>query len=447
MAPDTLTAGSFATIAVTIVLFTIAAMLIAFALLGDRLRHRDVFYSGVLAAVYALRMAARSSWLPQLIGHDALLEVLAAELEYVAPVAGALAFLHIFGNRWRLPNRIALFAFAAVAVIAIPFELATGRIGLFLPAVNALVVLLIVVVLLNLMLPDAGQFQQRLLRAGALVFGLFVLNQHFRVVAFASEPLGFLVFMVTIGIVTMRTTLRDQQNLVVVQTELQTARRIQMSLIPAAPPRVEGLELSAFYRPASEVGGDFYDFAEREGRVAVFVADVSGHGVPAALLASMLKIAFATEWPRSEGPGSLLLRLNELFCGRMERQFVTAACVEIDTTSWTARVATAGHPPVLLLDTNGLRELATRGPVIGRFRSIDIEEREVALEPGATLVLYTDGLTEARNQADELWGEERLCGALQRSLAFEGIVNEAQAWSGGFEDDVTLVGIRRAGKT
>jgi serine phosphatase RsbU (regulator of sigma subunit) len=205
--------------------------------------------------------------------------------------------------------------------------------------------------------------------------------------------------------------------------------------------------------PASEVAGDFYDFLELEnGALGVFIADVSGHGVPAALVASMLKIALATQSEHAASPASILKALNMLFCGRLERQFITAAYVHIDPTAGMLVAASAGHPPPILRRSEAVEEIVANGVVLGRFRDARYDEVTLPFVPGDTLVLYTDGVTETMNRGAAMWGDERLLAsvAANRSDSAEmlatTIVREVATWrgvAGAPDDDVTLIVVKR----
>src|SRR5271167_1751022 len=144
--------------------------------------------------------------------------------------------------------------------------------------------------------------------------------------------------------------IREQlaQQLLAIQKELETARQIQLSILPAEIPKIEGLDIAARYVPMSSVAGDFYDFIiVDEKHLGILVADVSGHGMPAALIASMLKIALASQVAHAFDPGRVLGGLNQSLCGKFKHHFVTAAYLFVDREKNTMSYAGAGHPPLL----------------------------------------------------------------------------------------------------
>src|SRR5277367_811642 len=127
--------------------------------------------------------------------------------------------------------------------------------------------------------------------------------------------------------------IREQlaQKLITIQKELETARQIQLSILPSEIPRIEGLDIAARYIPMAEVAGDFYDFiVVDEKRIGILVADVSGHGMPAALIASMLKIALSAQGAHAADPAQVLAGLNQTLCGKFQHHYVTAAYLFVD---------------------------------------------------------------------------------------------------------------------
>ena len=203
---------------------------------------------------------------------------------------------------------------------------------------------------------------------------------------------------------------------------------------------VRGLEIAARYLPMSAVAGDFYDFLEiDEKRIGVLIADVTGHGVPAALIASMLKVAFAGQIANAQDPARVLTGLNAALCGKFEEHFVTAAYVYLDLEQNLLRYSGAGHPPVLrsyntgVVEARGIKvkgveatrvelrdvevsgvnlrlseELEQNGLMLGLFPEATYTSLEIAVSSGDRFLLYTDGVSEAKNAGQEEFGSARL---------------------------------------
>ena len=243
-----------------------------------------------------------------------------------------------------------------------------------------------------------------------------------------------------------------------IQHELEMARKIQLSILPREVPRVEGVEIAARYVPMTSVAGDFYDFIPvDEKRFGALVADVSGHGVPAALVASMLKIALAAQSPHASDPARVLAGLNQALCGKFETHFVTAAYLFVDTEKGTIDYAGAGHPPLVLCGNSGsARAVQQNGLFLGMFPHAKYSGIQVPITPGDRCAVYTDGVSEARNRAGEEFGTERLQNLLEASRDqpadpfADKVLDTLNAWTSrppgeGHDDDITLLVIRASG--
>jgi serine phosphatase RsbU (regulator of sigma subunit) len=161
----------------------------------------------------------------------------------------------------------------------------------------------------------------------------------------------------------------------------------------------------------TSVAGDFFDFLKlSETSLSILVADVSGHGVPAALVASMLKICFAAQRTQAKDPAKVLAGLNSMLSGSLGGQYVTAACAAIDLETRTVTYAGAGHPPGLLLRRNigDVLPLAENGLFIGPFPHATYTSMTVPFESGDKLLLYTDGIIEAAGPDGEEFGKKNL---------------------------------------
>jgi phosphoserine phosphatase RsbU/P len=249
------------------------------------------------------------------------------------------------------------------------------------------------------------------------------------------------------------------RQLSVIREEMETARKIQLSILPQSIPTLAGLDIAARYIPMTSVAGDFYEFSViDEKRIGILVADVSGHGMPAALIASMLKIAFAAQVEHAGDPVQVLLGLNQSLCGKFQGHYVTAAYAVIDTERETIRYAGAGHPPLLLRDgaTGEVRSLLQNGLFLGFFASVQYSAVEVPFRKGDWALFYTDGISEMANAAEEQFGEARLEAFLAKHAAppaagfAEKLLGELSAFSGRAsgedpDDDVTLLAVHFEG--
>jgi predicted ester cyclase len=242
-----------------------------------------------------------------------------------------------------------------------------------------------------------------------------------------------------------------------VEQELQVARRIQHALLPQATPQLDGWEISPHYQPAWEVGGDFYDFLLLEdGRVGLIIGDVSGKGVPAAvLMASTQSVLRAVAQRRGSTPGQVLEEANEVLCTYIPpNMFVTCFYAVLEPESGRLLYANAGHtlPCCKRSAEERTDELVARGMPLGLMSGMPYEEKETTLQPGDGVLMCTDGLVEAHSPQGEMFGAPRL-----RSLLGEhpeggsgfsaALMEELERFTGAEweqEDDITLLTLERS---
>jgi serine phosphatase RsbU (regulator of sigma subunit)/predicted ester cyclase len=240
-----------------------------------------------------------------------------------------------------------------------------------------------------------------------------------------------------------------------IEQDLRVARTIQRASLPKEVPTLEGWEISPLYRPAREVGGDFYDFhLLSEGRLGLVVGDATGKGVPAALVMSttcgMLQLAAGAL--DSSSPGEVLERVNEALTVRIPpNMFVTCFYAILDPGSGSLTYANAGHDLPYLWHGGDAEELRARGMPLGLMPGMSYEEGEVSLREGNCVLFYSDGLVEAHDPKGEMFGfprlralvaqhgEERTLGnlLLEELYAFVG-----EGWEQ--EDDITLLTLKRS---
>jgi sigma-B regulation protein RsbU (phosphoserine phosphatase) len=260
------------------------------------------------------------------------------------------------------------------------------------------------------------------------------------------EPIGFAVFLVTLGYVAAKRSVQRDQEFGELQKELEIARRIQMEILPGEYPRSAHFEVAARYVPMTSVAGDFYDFIVKgEKQAGLLIADVSGHGVPAALIASMVKMAAASQRANAGDPAALLTGMNAVLCGNTQDQFVTAAYVHLDAENASLRYSAAGHPPMLLLRAGGVVEVVENGLMLAAFSFATYSTAVHSLEPGDRLMLYTDGIIEAVNVEGAEFGHDRLCALLRESAKLspqetaDHIVESVRGWAKAQGDDLTVL--------
>jgi sigma-B regulation protein RsbU (phosphoserine phosphatase) len=231
--------------------------------------------------------------------------------------------------------------------------------------------------------------------------------------------------------------------------EFEEARLIQRGLLPTTTPQLAGLSLASSWKPANGVGGDCFDMLTfGAGAMGVYIADVAGKGVPAALLMSNLQAAVRAFAQEGAAPGSVATSVNRLLCRNMASgRFVTFCYARIDVSAGKLTYANAGHNPPLLVRADAtIEKLAPGGTVLGVFAESTYEQGDFPLRPNDRLIFYTDGITEGRNPDGDEFGEDRLAAsALQyRALGADdmlaAMLRDVEAFNAGvYEDDATLI--------
>jgi phosphoserine phosphatase RsbU/P len=454
----------FANMAAAVALLSIALAAIALFFFRRRTRDLTLIYFGLLCILYAVRLLASRPSFRSLFDESQIFWVYVNWVITCTIIIPLGLFLYQLADE-HLRNFFRWFL-AAQTVFAI-FGILAAALGVRLDKLffaNNFVVLGTLAT--TALFPVVNKWRPgprprlshefRVFIAGFVVWLLFVVHANLLGLKILTgqnvEFLGFLIFVACLGYVSAYHTFANEERLLAINKELEIARRIQSSTLPQSVPTLAGLEIAARYVPMSAVAGDFYDFlGVDEKRVGILVADVTGHGVPAALIASMLKVAFAGQAAHADDPARVLTGLNRSLCGKFEEHFVTAAYLFVDLERSRLRYSAAGHPPLMLASRAGkVREIEENGLMLGMFPEAAYSTVEIGLSLGDRCLLYTDGLFEAKNTAQEEFGKsrckefmetqhdipaERFANALLDRIAGFSGHNSARAQ----EDDITLL--------
>lgn len=424
---------------------TVGLLAAAYALLRRRLDPLLLWFS-LFALLYGIRL-----WLDyQLIGALGLsypaFDRLRAVVQYLVPIPSffffqASGFLGKAGRRFVYALSVLLLCLAIATILV-------GPRPLFQQINNGLIVAALITLITHSLKAGFNTPDFLLLRRALFVFIGFALFQNVvdPIGSWNVEPFGFVIFLAALGYVAGRQALATEQQLSVIHKELEIAQRIQRSILPSAFPVSRSFRVAARYLPMTSVAGDFYDFLlASDTEAGILIADVSGHGVPAALIASMVKLAAAAQSANTAQPADLLHGMNTALCGNTQSQFVTAAYVYLNAATHELRYAAAAHPPMLLLRNGEVTEIAENGLMLAAFDFATYATLSHLLEPGDRLLLYTDGILEAANTREEEFGNARLSALLHDTAALpptqtaDRIITTIQAWSATQNDDLTVL--------
>lgn len=274
--------------------------------------------------------------------------------------------------------------------------------------------------------------------------------------AYSNEDIDVLQFFADAAAISLEKAMLHKQLLEqeLIGKELETARQVQTRLFPQSPPSLPGYDIAGICIPAEEIGGDYYDYIPlSRKRLGLAIADVSGHGIPSALVMTAFRALLRTKARGKSGPANIANTINRLlpeFTG--DNHFVTAVYATLDISSGTLTYISCGHPPPLILNSDGeVHKLDRRNPALGVFQNLHYVSEQKQMAKGDILVLYTDGIIELMNQQGEFFGTKRLSEVIRenQSLALVSLVDKVieatqlfTAYSG-FRDDIALVLLKR----
>ena len=443
------------------ILLTIGLIAMGIFLFRKKPTDRALLYFSIFVVIYAVRIFMRQQALLPLFS---ISPAFAGGIERVITdtisIPPLLMFLEVVQTRWRRVFLWGLGVQLVFAAVAIPLDLlAVARRAVDITDGVLVLTSWIFLITFLFFLRPPGRLPRelRVVAVGLAVFGAFVVHANLRGLKLAPgrdlEPAGFLFFVCTLGYFVAHRIFAREESLFAIQKELEIAERIQTSILPRGVPHLSGIEIAARYLPMSAVAGDFYDFLVLEGnQLGILIADVTGHGVPAALIASMLKVAFAGQITHASEPARVIAGLNQALCGKFEDHFVTAAYLYIDLDTRILRYAGAGHPPLLFRNhsNGGAHAIEQNGLFLGMFPEAEYSSIEIPVRAGDRCLLYTDGLPESRSTTGEEFGIVRCTKVLESNprlnataLADE-LLAEIARWSAraageSQDDDMTLV--------
>jgi phosphoserine phosphatase RsbU/P len=425
---------------------TIGLLSACFSLLRRRF-DPVLFWFALFAVLYGVRLGMNYQLLWALGLGPPMFQRVVVAIGFLVPIPAFFFFRTsiLLGRAGRLVGGIVcpvLFGLALATMVVGPRDI-------FRYINNGLVIAALLVFVVELVSRGSSSADITLIRRGLFLFIACALYDNITGIFghnYNIEPFSFVVLLASLGIVAGRRTLANEQRLALIQRELEIAQRIQLSILPSVFPHSRSFRVAARYLPMTSVAGDFYDFLlTNDDEAGILIADVSGHGVPAALIASMVKVAAATRRAEAGSPSKLLSGMNNILCGNTQSQFVTAGYVYLNASLRELRYSAAAHPPMLLLRKGKITEIAENGLMLAAFDFADYTTLTHPIEPGDRLVLYTDGVLEAANIHGEEFGPGRLhaqvrdTANLSSTEAADQIISSVQHWSSTQNDDLTIL--------
>jgi phosphoserine phosphatase RsbU/P len=423
---------------------------------------RIIVWWGIFSGLYGFQKLVQAPAVFMVLPHalKTVTPYVSVAVMYLLLVSALFAWRELSLGKLRLLIQLGIFAGLAIAVIGFGTFVLRGPDDTWMFYNHLLAVWAMLILLTVVLVPKFSKFlvipSHRILTAATLIFALEVLYTnlsdvlHYRVLP-VVDSLGFAALLFSLGYVALEIMFTNERRLLSIEMELETARQIQSSILPATVPELENLRIAASYHPMTAVAGDFYQFVRSDkNHLGILVADVSGHGIPAALIASMIQVAMQSVAVHADDPAQVLGGLNRILSSGAHGQFVSAAYVWIDTENRNALYSAAGHPPLLCWrNTRGnVQRIESNGLLFGVASDSEYPVCTVPLQPSDRLLLYTDGVTETENASGEAFGDRQLEWVVRNhrlqpaSELSRQVLSELQRWRPAAvnqQDDITLI--------
>jgi sigma-B regulation protein RsbU (phosphoserine phosphatase) len=454
--------GDVINIVLGTVFSAVGATACAIAAIRGRRGVRILVWWGIFSGMYGLQILGQTATILTVLPHSfmSVVPYFKTAVRYLLLVSALFAWRELALGKLRLLIELEIFVGSAIALVGIGTFVLGGPADKWIFYNNLLAALATPVLLAVVLVPRFSRFHviphHRVLAAVLVVFALEVLYTNLgTVLGYPTlslvDSLGFAALLLSLGYVALEILFTNERRLLSVETELETARQIQSSILPARVPELENLRIAASYRPMTAVAGDFYQFVRPDNNhLGILVADVSGHGVPAALISSMIKVAMRSVAVHADDPARVLGGLNRVLWSEAHGQFASAAYVWIDTEKRNALYSAAGHPPLLCWrNTRGeMQHIESNGLLFGVESESQYPVCSVPLKPSDRFLLYTDGVTETENAGGEAFGDRQLERVVRNNRLQPAaelsrqVLSDLQRWRPAAvkqQDDITLI--------
>jgi len=422
---------------------------------------------GMIALLYGARLLASTPTIWLLLQQpEQFWRYSVSFINYAILIPFVLFMIEIYGKGWRSSFLVLLWIQILYGVAAFLADILSRTPESFPDPVYLFFLGLTVILLLGRYhgyRPPLME-ESREIKIGLFVFILSVVNEH--LVGFSLVPwtvrleaFCFFLLLILLGYIAARRFLRNEQKLSAMQHEMEAARQIQESILPHEKPDLEYCSVTVKYVPVASVAGDFYDFiAPDKNKTGILISDVAGHGVPAALIASMLKVALLSQASSWLNPAAVLEGLNRILCKQPTGKFVTAGYLLIDPIAGSALYSGAAHPPLLFwqAEENKVTEYEENGLLLGFRPEEKYTNIQFPLSPGDRIFLYTDGIIESMDPLGDIFGLTRFKEFIESQSHLtldhfaDSLLGELARWAGnksgsGYEDDLTLIALEVGG--
>ena len=437
--------GAITILLVSTVILTLGAAAVIFYASRRKVRERSVLWFGLFSILYGVVLVVRNPAFRLGFGQPDAFGLSVERLtSWLTIVPGLLLFEEFYGRGWRSSLRWLTWGYCVLAAAAMSGLVTQSRLDLLSPGT----MLVIMVPLVLAVGYFAGykpppQPNSRVLFAGLLSFFCAysvdrllhtqVGNWHLGV-----EPYGFLCLVICLLYATSQRVITDERRLDSLTDEMRAAATIQKAILPATVPSLENMQIAVRYAPMTAVAGDLYGFpAVRPNCIGVLMADVIGHGVAAALVASMVKVAISTQRGLDGEPAKVIAGLNAILCNEAGGQYATALYLYLDAMNGLGKYSAAAHPPSFLWrrSRQTLETLGEAGLLLGVRSDEAYAESEFSFDKRDRILVYTDGLTEAENAKGQSFGEVALPTFIRENQDLDAeqfvdlLLNEVLAWS------------------
>ena len=386
---------------------------------------RAVVFLGIWSTMYGVQRLTECSTLVTILPRwlQSCVPYVEISVTYLLVVAAALSFRELVVGKLRQFVTTLALSGLLIALLAVGWFVVTGEKYTLIRYNNLISAGVLIVLLVFLSIPTLNRKYGVLQYRGVLLMGCSIfcvealytsLVQSLGMAHYIGsrwDDLGFAALLSSLAYVDLQRVYANERRLSTIENDLAIARQLQFSILPTTTPQLSRLRIAAAYEPMTAVAGDFYEFLPvDEHRSGFLITDVSGHGVPAALIASMIKVAVQSVAAHAADPAELLRHLRDILSADLRGQFVSAAYLWIDTEAGSALYSAAGHPPLLHWNaaSSSLERITSNGALFGVPFETEYPVCELSCSPGDRFLLYTDGISEPENEVGEAFAESKL---------------------------------------